>query len=684
MNDVERDLRERFARTEARLTGPDFGPPTAPAWVLRRTRRRQMSVAVVGLLAAVAIAAASIAGATALIRSSERRVPAEPPTTYGALEAVEAQPISLDELVADTEGRLWSTWPVLTSYDPASGTVRSFTRADDPALAGAGPAAPAREGGVWLIVFGRGGELAVARFNGDRFVQTSVPAPTDHLGAIVEAPDGTVWVGGNGVFSWDGESWSEAPTTGRLSREAGDITVDTSGNVWVKDIRFPGPEWLGISRLDGSAWTSYPLDEVLPSDQLGVPKDNPDRGSLWTTVAGADGDVWVGGCGGISHFVGGSWTSYPSLPLGLNNVMSIAVADDGAVWIGSEAIGGPVIARFDGTSWAPVTDGLVDNGEEYQYTDVLAAGGQVWAVVNGALLRWDGEAFVPVLEVDRPQELMSPFLAAGPDELWTGDWGAGGAWRLLGDTWTHFDDRAELPGELQGLALGPEGTLWATSTQGAWRFDGSRWGLAESGDFHAIAFGPDGGVWVAGKHTVQRVGGSALPGKVPFISDTTSLVVLADDDVWAASRGGWMPGGLAHFDGERWTDVEPIEGNAYAADWISGLEVTPDGDVWVSLANVDTERPNQPDPVVVARFDGSSWRTYNDADGVPFGMTNDGFGRLEIAPDGTPVLSAAPGLVEFRDGAWTLLQEGRFGDFSIAPDGTIWISSDGLYRLPAP
>jgi hypothetical protein len=443
--------------------------------------------------------------------------------------------------------------------------------------------------------------------------------------------------------------------------------------VWVKDIRFPGPEWLGISRFDGSAWTSYPVEEVLPSDRLGVPKDAPDRGSLWTTVAGADGDVWVGGCGGISHFVDGVWTSYPSAELGLNNVMSIAVAD-GTVWIGGEGIGAPAIARFDGTTWDRVEQGVAGNGDEYQYTTVVAAGGQIWAAVNGALLRWDGETFLQVVGADRPQEITSPMVAVDRDELWTGDW-SGGAWRLLGDQWTHFDDRADLPGELHDLTLAPDGTLWATTKKGVWRFDGSRWEETATGDYRAIAFAPDGQPWAAGsvpgtvvprETAIGPVGGATLPTPAPLDPFGFRFVVAAADDVWAGSPGSWGIGaGLAHFDGTEWTRVTPVEGQPYFA--VSGIEIAPNGDVWVSLVIFDPSEPNAPDPIVVARFDGSSWQIYRDASGVSFGTLQRASGRLDLAPDGTPVLAAPPGLVKFRDGAWTLLQEGWFEDFSTRP-----------------
>lgn len=642
----------------------------------RRRTRQVVTIAFTLLLLAVAITSAIL-----VFRSSERRVPLEPPEPPGALEAVAAQPGSFEGLVASSDGRLWSGGPGLAVFDPVTGLLRVFTLAEDPAFAGADPAAPAAEGGVWVIVDGPAGEQSVSRFDGERFVETTTHAPTDFLAAVTEAADGTLWAAGDGVFAWDGGSWREVPQGGRPSRWAGDIAIDTIGNVWVKDIRMPGPEWLGISRFDGSAWTSYPVEEVLPSDQLGVPEEEPDRGALWTTVAGTDGDVWVGGHAGISHFVDGAWTTFPSSELGLSDVMSVAVAD-GVVWIGGVSAEGPAIARFDGAAWSRVEQGTADNGDDY--ATVVTAGDQIWAVVDGALLRWTGETFLAAATPERPREIAGPMAAVGREELWAADFWSGGAWRLLEDGWTHFDAGVGLLGELHNLALAPDGTLWATTDEGVWTFDGSAWVEQEAGDYDALAFGPNDDAWVTSgggqDPIVQQVNGDRLPGTAPFMGGVTALEVLGDDDVWAASSGGFLPGGLAHFDGERWTQMKPIEGRDF--DYVMDLAVTPDGDVWASFLLFDATAENPaPSPIVVTRFDGDSWQTYRDAEGVPFGS---GPGTLELTPDGTLVLAAESGLVEFRDGAWTLLQEGSFLDFSIAPDGTIWLMGDGLYRLPAP
>lgn len=76
MNEIERELRNRFAGTEARLTGPDFAPSGAPSHLLRRTRRRQVGVAAVALLVVVALVFGAVTSVASLVRS-QRRTPAE-------------------------------------------------------------------------------------------------------------------------------------------------------------------------------------------------------------------------------------------------------------------------------------------------------------------------------------------------------------------------------------------------------------------------------------------------------------------------------------------------------------------------------------------------------------------------------------------------------------------------------
>lgn len=673
--DVEREIRATFRRRGVDIVDPGAVPPARE--VVRHARRRQLATIVTAALVAAAVVAASVVGVGALIRSSERHVPAEPPFSKGSLRAVASQPVSFEGLVADTDGNLWSSGPGLTRFDLASGSFRTFTVADDPAFGGIGVVVPAREGGVWVL---SRDEETIRRFEGERLVETVGGAPR----GFAEGPDGTIWGSGTGVHSWTDGSWVEAPS-GRPTTETDDIAVDTAGNVWVENLRFPGPEFFGVSRFDGVRWITWTTQEVFRFDD--VSSSDPDRGYVGTIVPGLDGDVWVGGRGGVAHFVDGTWTSYGSGALGLAYVESIAVTD-GEVWIGGSAPEGspPAIARFDGTTWTRVVEGLDGQRPRSQATQVVATPQAIWAVTgnplfspNATLYRLDDSRWQPIVANARPANVSYEIAAAGPDELWTGDLGA---WRLQGDQWTHFDESDGDGGHVNDLAVTGDGTVWVATKEGLASFDGTRWELVAPGAHTAIALGPGGEVWTASRDaedwTVRPVRGSGVPALVGLTTTVSSLAVGPAGDVWAGSGAVWgTGGGLAHFDGQSWRRVEPVAGRH---SFVEDVEATPDGDVWVlaAISAVDEQGITGAKPYV-ARYHDGGWTTLGEGDGTPLDAR-----QLEVTPDGHLLLLGSEGLFVLRDGAWRLVQEGGFTTLSIAPDDTVWLGSrlDGLFRLP--
>lgn len=118
MNDLERDLRQMYARREADMREPRFAPTHAPAPLLRRTRHRQVGVAITALAVVAVVAVGSIAGGVALLRSSDRRTPADrsegptPTPTRGA----PARPADLDQRLTvatawgEVDGVGWTVW----------------------------------------------------------------------------------------------------------------------------------------------------------------------------------------------------------------------------------------------------------------------------------------------------------------------------------------------------------------------------------------------------------------------------------------------------------------------------------------------------------------------------------------------------------------------------------------------
>ncbi len=670
--DLEREIRATFQRRGADVLDPQAVPPVRT--VLHKTRWHQLTTVFTGVVVAAALVAASVAGVGALIRSSERRVPVEPPDrfTAGALEAVPTDSHSFGSLTAATDRALWWTGPGLSRFDPDSGVIRTFTLADNPAFEYVSSIEPAREGGVWMLLDSN----EIRRFDGEAFREILGPGPVCDL---AEAPDGTLWGSGceRGVFRWDGASWVREPSDEGLG--GGPIVVDAGGQVWVAGDRV-------VSSFNGRAWTTWTEGDGAPPD-LGEP-----------IVAGPTGEVWVGTDDGVARFLDGSWSEYTGSETGIPDVWSVAATNELVLITGYHNNQGR-FALFDGSVWTSVTtpDGL---GATSAHPSVAAdPRGVLWAATGDAgLFRSDGSTWMQAVPSGGPSGLA--LASTGLDELWvTGgplqDHGSylgyrSDIWRIREGATTRYGREDGLPGGLVGaIAVAPDGVPWVATEEGLARFDGSRWEEIASGPHDAIAFGPDGSVWTASGSTIREVGGTAVPGQVPLLGSVTSFRVIRGDEIWAASCEGWWDAcerAIAHFDGEAWEIVEP----AGLADdsLVRDLGVTAEGDVWISAL---VPSANDRWAVTALRYRDGAWTEVVETDtevplDTPSPMDRGFFdlGGIGTTPDGRVLLLAPGGPFAFGDGSWSQVASGRFSDLSVASDGTVWLVGDGLFRLSAP
>jgi len=209
--------------------------------------------------------------------------------------------------------------------------------------------AVAPDGSLWVGV-----GCQVQRFDGGAW-KTVFPCgehlPRGNVLDIAFTPDGAAWIAnGFGLASFHGHEWT---TYDRLINS---LVVAPDGALWMNG-------WEGtqgssyVARFDGKNWTTFKGAHSFPGGFL-VGAVTPD-GSLWGTVAerrlaSFDGESW-----GDER----SWTPYSSADgLPLDEVISMAVAPDGALWVGTAS----GAARFDG-AW-----------------EVYAAGDAVRAIAFGA------------------------------------------------------------------------------------------------------------------------------------------------------------------------------------------------------------------------------------------------------------------------------------------------------------
>jgi len=283
-------------------------------------------------------------------------------------------------------------------------------------------------------------------------------------------------------------------------------------------------------------WTTYTEDDGLAGDYVS------------SIAVAPDGALWLGTVRGISRFDGEAWTNYTKDDgLAANGVRAIAVALDGALWFGTGTGG---VSRFDGETWTSYTvdDGLRSNSV---LAIAVAPDGALWFVTE-----FDGVS------------------------------------RFDGKTWTDYTKRDGLPGLC--IAVAPDGTVWiGTKYYGVSRFDGQTWttytkrdGLADN-YVQAITVAPDGALWFGTERGISRfdplakgkawttyTAADGLAG-----DDVRSVAMAADGRLWVSSEGRyWGSDGVSYFDGETWTR---IDGSGLAEELVSALMIDLDGRVWM-------------------------------------------------------------------------------------------------------
>jgi hypothetical protein len=355
------------------------------------------------------------------------------------------------------------------------------------------------------------------------------------------------------------------------------------------------------------------------------------------------------------------------------------------------------------------------------FAGVLLLGGAIWLLG----LRWLPESDAPVATLPDPAtpttaglaepEMVTDQAAAGglywgepgrlvavsSEEVWASGrlsvmWPAArgdGIGHLVNGTWEYYrpvtgDEEPAPAGEVGGLAVAPDGTVWAATSLGVFSFDGEEWALQYEEPTPAVAVADDGTVWIGwgGDHSdhpaavrawlarwdgasFERVGPNpeAPPGghSVPdggYRGPSTAMAALPGNQVWVTGHG-WTPVTM-HYDGTSGEEELDIGMSAFA--------VAPNGDLWaIQYGGGWTGW--------LGRFDGSDW-TYFEAD--PYLLRAES--SLAVGPDGLVWVTSWASLYSFDGTNWTLHLERQHPYLvrlvDVAPDGTVWyVDKEGVH-----
>jgi ligand-binding sensor domain-containing protein len=233
-----------------------------------------------------------------------------------------------------------------------------------------------------------------------------------------------------------------------------------------------------------------------------------------TITQDPSGAIWFGTWNGISRLNGSIWTSFESGDVG-TWVESIAIDSKGATWAGTIA----GIARFDPITWAWHTVLAIDGQPEERGVSItFAPDGSLWAgTYNSGIYHFDGETWTNyTLDGNLPSNKVTAIATAPdgtlqvvthPDRYDQG----GGTWQYDGHAWTRVSAEASsVDGDSPSTVTAPDGTVWAIRERGVAHSDGEGWttytvkdGLIDD-RVTAIAIAADGTIWIATKGGISR------------------------------------------------------------------------------------------------------------------------------------------------------------------------------------
>lgn len=240
------------------------------------------------------------------------------------------------------------------------------------------------------------------------------------------------------------------------------------------------------------------------------------RGDLWWVYAVEDGPVFFGGSDAtLLRYEDGVFARVPTPGLGKHTIYGVwAAAKDDLYAVGSRAGSNGFIWHYDGDEVVevPLPTGIPtdDNRDEPGLFKVWGASkNDVWAVGGrGVILRGNAHDGFGVERTGADETLFA--VASRNDQVAV----VGGTSQgLLLETGALEPSNDEL-GErtptdaplLQGVSIGPDGTVWAAGVGGAiYRGAGGKYTPVDPGlDFaaaesiHSVWVDPDGGVWAVG------------------------------------------------------------------------------------------------------------------------------------------------------------------------------------------
>ncbi len=438
------------------------------------------------------------------------------------------------QLGAAPDGRLW-----LAGLSADGATLPEVVESLQP-----GAPEPSRSDRAAVAVFELGpaglGE-EVGRFRAPDIATDAWPGvvPFD---PIAFGPDGRVYVAGHeAIYVFNGDDVAAPTVTLELplpfARLTTDISLAPDGRLWVATN-------VGAAVWDGQAWRSY----------YAPPRAPEWWGSVNTLLPRADGGIVLGtDGGGLGLYTGRDFTGLtdererPAEWAQIRPpITALLYRDTGELWAATDGGG---VSRLTATEWQVYMPNATLAAE---VTALAATEGRLWLGIKTGRVAVEPVGDSCRFAAVEPSAWVNDALRDDQGDVWLAMDGEGVL--RLGD---GAEPTRELTGDIQRLALSPNGELWFADDRQPW----------------LLRYRPSGGDDAWSRLPLD------LSLSTPNIDTTTVLAVGPDLDLWLGGST-YEHRGLVRFSGGQWSHLTIVDG--LADNWVLDVVVAPDGAVWVA------------------------------------------------------------------------------------------------------
>jgi ligand-binding sensor domain-containing protein len=423
--------------------------------------------------------------------------------------------------------------------------------------------------------------------------------------------------------------------------------------------------------------------------------DLPDNNVLCMAQA-SDGALWVGTEGGLARFQHGQWEVFRKGTIGCasDRIFGVQVTSDGAVWILISGYGYdmPDIARYYQGKWQ-VFDGKLNFPDEKFWDWLAAPDGVLWVGTDKGLSRffegkWQhfSNGDMGISHIKKESWAYDRALAATPDgAVYAGVSGAGLV-RLQNGKWQLFTpENSSLPYDwVKSFRVGPDGALWMVTGGELVRFQQGQWqvytptslGLPEDDFVADLTFAPDGAMWILGDGSLTRF-------------------YQGRGQVCSGNRPGFVKyktGYQKYYLRYRFLTTSP-DGTIWVADEKGGVGCFRQGR-WQFFTMSRSLAHNKVNAFQVTsdgalwvgtqggltRLQADIWQICSEARG----LARDWIDALTVAPDGAVWVGTARGLGCYQHGRWQVftrensaLPDNQILSLTSAADGAVWVGTKG-------